>query len=81
MLMTNTNRRRLPRFNGPLSYNSHQRYWYCRVREAHPDVYVTPGIGWCGPGWQIVEALVARIDAGEMFGAEKWSTALPAVAS
>ncbi|HUS27562.1 MAG TPA: hypothetical protein VMZ53_03615 [Kofleriaceae bacterium] len=72
-------RRKLPRFNGPQSYTSHQRYWHCRVLEAHRDVYITPGIGWCGPGWQIVDALMARIAAGESFGPESWATALPSL--
>jgi hypothetical protein len=78
--MTNTTRRRLPRYNGPASYTSHQRYWYCRVLAAFPHAYSTLGVGWCGPGFQVVEQLMSRIAAGENFGPELWSTPLPVVA-
>lgn len=27
------------------------------VRRTYPDVYIVPGIGWCGPQWELAQAL------------------------
>jgi hypothetical protein len=79
--MNPINRRRLPRYNGPEHYISHQRYWYLRIRAEYPGVHLAPGVGWCGLGWQCVEQLMKRVDDGEYFGPESWDTRLPMVTS
>ena len=74
--MTTNGTRRLPRYNGPASYTSHQRYWYCRAR-LELDVDLLHG-QWHGPDWQRAERVFALIESGAALGPELWSTPLPA---
>lgn len=60
----NATKNKLPRFNGPASYNAAQRLAYRQVRAKYPDAYGVAGLGWCGPGWEELSAEMARIDAG-----------------
>lgn len=53
----------MARYNGPRHYTKAQRKAYTALRAQHPEVYVTPGVGWCGPGWEQVTEAMRAIDA------------------
>lgn len=41
-----------PRYAGPESYSPPFRKRWSEIRSRYPEAYVTPGLGWSGPGWE-----------------------------